>query len=198
MVINSTPQQAFCAEAPIADRIRGTYENKIRFFSPPEKIFETFASVKTDDGKLVMSYQDFFRALTPYNYSEIRDNKSYFEKFQPDVLKVADSNNDGVISFPEFFFFITILQIPIGLLAKEFAAKDPVTMRMNKQQFSKTLTDLRKKTLLGQKQTNKGFIPDARLISAKEEEFLQTNIDIVEQLFVGREYYTLSDFIDFR
>ena len=45
-------------------------------------------------------------------------------------------------------------------------------MKMDKQQFSKTLTDLRKKTLLGQKQTNKGFIPDARLISAKEEEFL--------------------------
>lgn len=71
-------------------------------------------------------------------------------------------------------------------------------MRMNKQQFSKTLTDLRKKTLLGQKQTNKGFIPDARLISAKEEEFLQTNEEIVETLFDGKSYYTLSDFIEFR
>jgi hypothetical protein len=27
-----------------ADRIRGNYENKIRFFSPPEKIFEVFAT----------------------------------------------------------------------------------------------------------------------------------------------------------
>lgn len=71
----------FCAEAPRQDKIRGAYENKIRFFSPPEKIFETFASVKTDDGKLVMSYSDFFRALTPYNYTEMKDNKSYFEKF---------------------------------------------------------------------------------------------------------------------
>ena len=56
-----------------------------------------------------MTYADFFRALTPYNYTEIKDSKEYFEKFQPDVLKVADANNDGVISFPEFFFFITIL-----------------------------------------------------------------------------------------
>ena len=56
-----------------------------------------------------MSYCAFFKALTPYNYCEMKDTKSYFEKFQPDVLKVADSNNDGVISFPEFFFFITIL-----------------------------------------------------------------------------------------
>jgi hypothetical protein len=27
-------------------RIRGNYENKIRFFSPPEKIFEVFSSIK--------------------------------------------------------------------------------------------------------------------------------------------------------
>lgn len=98
-----------CEEAPRADRIRGTYENKIRFFSPPEKIFETFAHSRDSEGNLVMSYADFFRALTPYNYTEMKDMKGYFEKYQPDVLKVADANNDGVISFPEFLFFITIL-----------------------------------------------------------------------------------------
>lgn len=65
--------------------------------------------MKTEDGKLVMSYSDFFRALTPYNYKEIRDNKAYFEKFNPEIMKIADVNLDGVISFPEFFFFITIL-----------------------------------------------------------------------------------------
>jgi Ca2+-binding EF-hand superfamily protein len=106
-----------CEEAPRQDRIRGNYENKIRFFSPPEKIFETFAHSRDKDRNLVMSYPDFFRALTPYNYTEIKDNKEYFEKYHPDILKVADSNNDGVISFPEFFFFITILQLPIGLVA---------------------------------------------------------------------------------
>ena len=74
---------AYCAEAPRQDRIRGTYENKIRFFSPPEKIFETFASVKLDDGKLVMSYSDFFKALTPYNHTELKSSKEYFDKFQP-------------------------------------------------------------------------------------------------------------------
>jgi len=39
-----------------------------------------------------------------------------------------------------------------------------------------SLTQLRKQTLLGHKQTNKGFVPDARLVSATEEEFLETNI----------------------
>ncbi len=122
-----------CEEPSRSDKIRGNYENKIRFFSPPEKIYETFASIKTEDGKLVMSYSDFFRALTPYNYTEIKDNKKYFEKFQPDILRVADSNNDGVVSFPEFFFFITIPQMPIGLLAKEFAKRDPDGHKMNKE-----------------------------------------------------------------
>ena len=142
-------RSADCAEAPRQDRIRGTYENKIRFFSPPEKIFETFAHTRNEQGTLVMSYADFFRALTPYNYTEFKDNKAYFEKYQPEVLKVADANNDGSISFPEFFFFITILQLPIGIIAKEFAKSDPATLHMNREQFSKTLTHLRKKTLLG-------------------------------------------------
>ena len=52
-------------------RIRGSYENKIRFFSPPHKIFEVFSSVKDADGKLSMSYIDLLRAITPYNYGEL-------------------------------------------------------------------------------------------------------------------------------
>jgi hypothetical protein len=97
-----------------------------------------------------MSYPDFFRALTPYNYTEIKDNKEYFEKYHPDILKVADSNNDGVISFPEFFFFITILQLPLGLVAQEFIKADAKEGRkMTQDQFTKALTRLRKKTVMG-------------------------------------------------
>ena len=62
-----------------------------------------------------MAYGDFFRALTPYNYGELKsaeDIKAYTEKHQERVnhlLHYADSNGDGVISFTEFFFFVTIL-----------------------------------------------------------------------------------------
>ena len=69
---------------------------------------------------------------------------------------------------------------------------------MNRDQFTKTFTNLRKKTLLGQKQTNKSGILDARNISAKEEDFLAANDEIIRQLFTGREHSTLKDFIDFR
>ena len=67
--------QAECEDASTGDRIRGNYENKIRFFSPPEKIFETFATKKLDDGTLVMTYGDFFKAMTPYNYGPIKSGE---------------------------------------------------------------------------------------------------------------------------
>jgi Ca2+-binding EF-hand superfamily protein len=59
-----------------------------------------------------MTYGDFFRALTPYNYGEIKSNAEYLEKFKDRVGKVlhlADADADGVISFTEFFFFMTVL-----------------------------------------------------------------------------------------
>jgi len=40
---------SLCDGPSTADRIRGNYENKIRFFSPPEKIFETFSTEKNED-----------------------------------------------------------------------------------------------------------------------------------------------------
>mmetsp|Transcript_3401 Transcript_3401/g.5740 ORF Transcript_3401/g.5740 Transcript_3401/m.5740 type:complete len:157 (-) Transcript_3401:808-1278(-) len=112
--------------ASTADRIRGNYENKIRFFSPPEKIFETFASQKEEDGSLAMSYGDFFRALTPYNYQEImsaEDLSAYIAKFKARVdtlLHYADADGNGSISFTEFFFFVTVLQMPENIIRKEF------------------------------------------------------------------------------
>lgn len=70
---------------------------------------------------------------------------------------------------------------------------------MNKERFSHTLTQLRKKTLLGQKQTNKGaLVPDARKISAKEEDFERANEEICGQMFKNKQYCSLKDFIDFR
>ena len=68
-------EPALCETASTADRIRGNYENKIRFFASPEKIFEVFSTEQEDNGALQMSYSDFLRALTPYNYASIKDSK---------------------------------------------------------------------------------------------------------------------------
>jgi hypothetical protein len=58
----------FCADPPYNEKIRGTYENKIRQHAPPEKVFETFASIKKGK-EFFMTQKDFFKSLTPYNFS---------------------------------------------------------------------------------------------------------------------------------
>lgn len=105
-------QENLCEPPSAADKIRGNYENKIRFFSPPEKIFETFASEKDEEGNLVMTYSDFYRAVTPYNHSHIKSNYNYMKKYKKNVdiiMNYADADNNGVISFTEFFFFMTVI-----------------------------------------------------------------------------------------
>jgi Ca2+-binding EF-hand superfamily protein len=114
------------SDVSTAEFIRGNYENKIRFFSQPEKIFETFASVQKEDGTLAMTYTDFLYALTPYNYSHLRSKeelKDYLENHHDRVarlLRYADSDGDGEISFTEFFFFVTVLQVPESTVHRQF------------------------------------------------------------------------------
>jgi hypothetical protein len=89
-------QPALCESASTADRIRGNYENKIRFFAPPEKIFEVFATHQGDDGALSMNYSDFMRALTPYNYCSLKEEKEinaylrHHEKMCENIFKLSD------------------------------------------------------------------------------------------------------------
>ena len=62
-------QPSECYNATRSEKIRGNYENKIRFFSPPEKSFEIFAGEKTEEGEMRMTYKDFLHAMTPYCYT---------------------------------------------------------------------------------------------------------------------------------
>jgi hypothetical protein len=89
--------------------------------------------------------------------------------------------------------------MPLGVIAQEFWKVDPQDgKKMTKEQFSKGLTRLRKMTIMGQKQTNKGKMLDARKITAKEEDFQTTNDEISSNLFASKEFITLRDFIEFR
>ena len=36
-------------------------------------MFEIFATIKTEEGELCMSYADFLRTVTPYNYGDLPD-----------------------------------------------------------------------------------------------------------------------------
>jgi len=112
---------AQCEEPDRICIIRGRYENKIRFFSPPEKSFEIFASEKQEDGELRMSYKDFLIAMTPFCYTPFFEGcDDYLKENTPDILKKVDADGDGTISFTEYFFFLVLLQIHPRKLKRVF------------------------------------------------------------------------------
>ncbi|KAG0479996.1 hypothetical protein HPP92_010854 [Vanilla planifolia] len=99
------------------------YEKRLRLRSSPEKIFEYFASFKSPTGEMFMSAADLMRAVIPVfppsESNTVRDGYLSGER-KPGVLHCAssplfllfDTNNDGLISFPEYIFFVTLLSIP--------------------------------------------------------------------------------------
>ncbi|XP_039166020.1 calcium uptake protein, mitochondrial isoform X3 [Eucalyptus grandis] len=88
------------------------YEKRIRLRSPPEKVFEYFASFRTPEGEILMKPADLMRAIVPvFPPSEshlVRDGYLIGER-NPGELRCApsnffmlfDMNNDGLISFKE-------------------------------------------------------------------------------------------------
>jgi hypothetical protein len=214
-VLFMSPALALCEEPSTAERIRGNYENKIRFFAAPEKIFETFANIREPDGGVFMSYKDFFHSLTPYNFvasadedGDDDDDKSeegkeeekkkvpgYFDKFMPEIMTIVDANHDLKIDFNEYIFFITLLQLPEGEVLRVIERLSPEEKKVNKEQFGSELSMLRKTTALGSKQRNRSFMPDGRKITTDEETITAC---IIEHLFSGKEFITIGDFINLK
>ena len=119
-----------------------------------------------------MSYQDFFKAVTPFCYvapKEIKETEEYFKRFSPKTLEIIDCDKSGSIEFTEFVFFILLLQVPVNTMRKQFL-KHPDQM-MDHDQFSQTLRELRTKTITGIRSVDHVKF-DARTVSATEEEFL--------------------------
>ncbi|AQK44624.1 calcium-binding EF hand family protein [Zea mays] len=93
-------------------RVFFNYEKRIRLLSPPEKIFEYFASVRNPEGEVYMLPGDLMRAVVPvFPPSEstiVREGRLRGER-SPGELHCApseffmllDTNSDGLISFAE-------------------------------------------------------------------------------------------------
>ena len=104
-------------------------------------------------------------------------------------------NNDGQISFTEFFFFMLLLQIPSAKLRKRF--KKYPEGKMTKEEFSVEIRELRKTSSAGKKQQNQVAL-DARAIKASEEDFKATNKGVCEVLFEGKQTITYQDIMDLK
>lgn len=116
------------------------YEKRLRSFSPPEKVFEYFASVSKKDGKFMVP-ADMMRACVPVfapDGSDVvksgglgADSKSgkqkatkVFPKTTPKFFQLFDTDGDGLIDFPEYIFFMTLLGIPVHDIAVAFTMMD--------------------------------------------------------------------------
>lgn len=67
------------------ERTVGSYENRLRKFSSPERVFEYFSSVEIDR-QFFMTRDDLARAITPYTFRSGAPLASKNTKFNPKAL----------------------------------------------------------------------------------------------------------------
>ncbi|KAK8482517.1 hypothetical protein V6N13_031246 [Hibiscus sabdariffa] len=131
------------------------YEKRLRLRSPPEKVFEYFASFQTPEGELFMRPADLMRAVVPvFPPSEsnlVRDGYLTGER-NPGELRcdpsqffmLFDVNSDGLISFKEYIFFVTLLSIPESSFSIAFKMFDVDNNgKIDKEEFKKVMALMR-------------------------------------------------------
>ncbi|ORZ32830.1 hypothetical protein BCR44DRAFT_63160 [Catenaria anguillulae PL171] len=106
----------------------GHYENRIRSYSHPYKVFQYFAS-KSKNGEDYMTPDDFIRSLQPY--IELQDGVEVDHRYRRmktqtavQFFKLADVDGDGLIDFNEYMIFASLLMIPEQHFELAFRALD--------------------------------------------------------------------------
>uniref|UniRef100_A0A8C5QAB0 Calcium uptake protein 1, mitochondrial n=1 Tax=Leptobrachium leishanense TaxID=445787 RepID=A0A8C5QAB0_9ANUR len=116
------------------DRKVMEYENRIRAFSTPDKIFRYFATLKviheSGEVEVFMTPQDFVRSITPNEKQPENlgldqfiikryDGKDFWQKISQEREKFADEDSIfftlgecGLISFSDYIFLTTVLSTP--------------------------------------------------------------------------------------
>lgn len=112
------------------DRNVMAYEDRIRAYSTPDKIFRYFATLKTKDEKgldvIMMTPQDFVRAILrgqiqPEGYGLDQFKRFELDRYQRYLARHQDETKSniflkvmqcGLISFSDYLFLITVLSTP--------------------------------------------------------------------------------------
>ncbi|KAL6549634.1 hypothetical protein OROHE_008365 [Orobanche hederae] len=131
------------------------YEKRIRTQSPPEKVFEYFASFRMPSGEVYMTPADLMRAVVPVfppseadavrgGYLKGESVSSELHCSPSEFFMLFDTDNDGLISFPEYIFFVTILSIPESSFSVAFKMFDlDNDGGIDKQEFKKVMSLMR-------------------------------------------------------
>ncbi|XP_071952002.1 calcium uptake protein 1, mitochondrial-like isoform X2 [Antedon mediterranea] len=103
------------------------YENRIRHYSTPDKIFRYFATIKMvddhGDSEIFMTPEDFIRSITPDEKQPDGLGLDQFIKISPKTFKqkyISLKENSiffnlgecGLISFVDYMFLLTVLSTP--------------------------------------------------------------------------------------
>lgn len=174
------------------ERIRGVYENKIRQNASPEKVFETFASVK-DGRKFFMSPNDLFKAITPFNYSP---NSAYdfFKDRESFIISIVDANKDGRISFPEYFFFVVLLSTNASQFEKMFKKRGG---RLGADEFTEMMIEAKNNSPQGKRLVNThGLEPRSTFIT--DEDFKESCENLFAEMFDSGFKMNFEHFLEIR
>ncbi|KAL2318055.1 hypothetical protein Fmac_031931 [Flemingia macrophylla] len=145
----SLPENAF------RRKIFFNYEKRIRLRSPPEKVFEYFASDRSPQGEVLMKPADLMRAVVPVfppseshlvrdGYLEGERRPGHLRCPPSEFFMLFDVNNDGLISFKEYIFFVTLLGIPESSFSVAFKMFDVDNSgEISKEEFKKVMALMR-------------------------------------------------------
>jgi len=185
-------------------RLFFNYERRIRMRSSPEKVFEYFASIGTPDGELFMTPADLVRAVVPVfpppdcnilRHGSLRGERSPGELHCPqsELFMRFDTNGDGLISFPEYIFFVTLLSIPESDIFATIKMFDrDRNGEIKKEEFKKVMRFLRANNRQGAAQRD-GFRIGLKVDNSVD------NGGLVEYFFGkdGKGHLQLRDFEEF-
>ncbi|KAK1437432.1 hypothetical protein QVD17_03223 [Tagetes erecta] len=180
------------------------YEKRVRTQSPPEKVFEYFASYRSPTGEPFMTPADLMRAVVtvfpPSEASRIREGCLKGEWAPSDLhcppsefFMLFDTNNDGLISFAEYIFFVTLLSIPESSFLVAFKMFDlDNSGEIDKEEFKKVMAMMRAQHRQGSRQ--RGGLRNGLKISTPVE-----NGGLVEHFFGkdGHSRLVLEKFVKF-
>lgn len=142
-------------------RVFFNYEKRLRLQSPPEKVFEYFASNRIPGGEVFMTPADLMRAIVPvFPPSEsrrVREGSLRGEQFPgslecdpSEFFMLFDTNNDGLISFAEYIFFVTLLSIPESSFSVAFKMFDiDSNGEIDMEEFKKVMALMRSQNRQG-------------------------------------------------
>ncbi|EKX50195.1 hypothetical protein GUITHDRAFT_104007 [Guillardia theta CCMP2712] len=137
---------------PSKTDIQQGYEERIKAFSAPEKVFQLFASVK-HEGEALMTPSDFLRSLHPNLMHENAKGKkpsARAAKAARRLFQMVDIDSDGLVSFHEYVFFMTLISIPENRFRTMFCMFDlDRSGEIDEQEFAAMMRVLKSKSPIG-------------------------------------------------